>query len=113
MKPSAADTGSSDDLPHYQRLDRPLLGSVLPEPERCSVLVVVVKIGPDHAPKSSLKAQDKEHGDEIRSVLEDDDDNGDSQRESEGHLADMDVSPDPTDGKPSSYAAVASNDEGS
>ena len=52
------DTGNSDDPPHFPRLDCPLLGSVLPQPEMCSVLVVVVKIGIDHTPKLSLIDRD-------------------------------------------------------
>ena len=52
------DTGNRDDLPHFPRLDRPLLGSVLIEPQLRSVLVVVVNRGPDPAPKLPLLARD-------------------------------------------------------
>ena len=52
------DTGNRDDLPHFPRLNRPLSGSVLFEPQMRSVLVVVVNIGPDHAPKLPLIDRD-------------------------------------------------------
>ena len=38
------DTGNSEDLPHSPRLDRALLGSVLPEPEMCSVLAIMTSV---------------------------------------------------------------------
>ena len=58
------DTGGGDEvseydaLPPFRRLYRPLLGTVLLEPEMRSVLVVVVNIGPDHAPKLPLIDRD-------------------------------------------------------
>ena len=49
-----SDTGNGDDLPHFARFDCAIQGSVLPKPEMCLVLVVLVNIGPDHAPKLPL-----------------------------------------------------------
>jgi hypothetical protein len=60
-----ADTGGGDevseydDSPDFARPDQPRLGSVLFEPQMRSVLVVVVKIGPDHA--SKLPLIDRDH----------------------------------------------------
>ena len=47
-----------DDLPHFSRFDRPLSWSVLLETQMRSVLVAVVNIGPDHAPKLPLIDRD-------------------------------------------------------
>ena len=45
------DTRSRDDLPILSRFDKPFFRSVLLQPEMRAVLVVVVDIGSDHAPK--------------------------------------------------------------
>ena len=52
------DAGNGDDLPTFRRLDRPLLRSVLFEPQMRAGLVVVVKLRPDHAPKLSFIDRD-------------------------------------------------------
>ncbi len=53
------DTGNRDDLPVSSHFDGPFFRSVLLEPQMRSVLVVVVDIGSDHAPK--LTFIDRDH----------------------------------------------------
>ncbi len=53
------DTRNRDDLPISSRFDKPFFRSVLLQPEMRAVLVVVVDIGSDHAPK--LTFIDRDH----------------------------------------------------
>ncbi len=50
----ATHTGKRDNLPHFSQLYRSLVGSVLFESQMRPVLVVVVDVRPDHAPKLAL-----------------------------------------------------------
>ncbi len=54
----SSDPRDRDYLPHSLRLDRPLIRSVLVEPEMGSVRVVTVNIRPDNAPKLEVINRD-------------------------------------------------------
>ena len=54
----SSDSRNSDDLPHFWQFDRPLFGSVLLKSKMRSILMVLVDVGLDHAPKLSFIDRD-------------------------------------------------------